>query len=60
MGARRASRAARPAIHAASVHAKRVVSRTTEAVDGRSSAPNPTGSALSGSSSPEAPITSYL
>ncbi len=60
IGVRRGSRFARAAIQSASVQENRVVSRTIDAVDGRSSAPKPTGSALSGSNVPSAPTTSYL
>ena len=55
LGARRAPRS-----QAASLQVKSSTRRTTEAVCGRSSAPVPTGSALSGSSSPSAARSSYL
>ena len=48
------------AIHSPSDQEKRAVSQTIEALDGRSSARKPTGSALSGSSAPSAPRISYL
>jgi hypothetical protein len=59
---RRAARIARGAgRHPVGVApAESVVSHTTDAVEGRSSAPKPTGSALSGSNVPSAPTISYL
>ena len=60
IGARRGSASPLRAIQSPSDHAKPVVLQTIDAVDGRSSARNPTGSDLSGSSVPCAPMISYL
>ena len=47
-------------LDAPSLQAKRAVSHTIEAVEGRSSAANPTRSLFSGSSAPSGPRRSYL
>ncbi len=56
----RVGRRARAPCHAPSCQTKLSVRATTEAVEGRSSAAKPNGSAFSGSSPPSAPMISNL